>query len=30
MMEAVHLYEGHREPGDGRRDHGPVRRPARA
>ena len=26
MMEAVHRYEGHGEPGDGRRDHGAVRR----
>ena len=23
MMDAVHRYEGHGEPGDGRRDHGP-------
>ena len=28
MMEAVHRYEGTVEPGDGRRDHGPLRRPA--
>jgi hypothetical protein len=29
MMDAVHHYEGNREPGDGRRHHGAVRRAAR-
>ena len=29
MMDAVHRYEGG-EPGDGRRDHGAVRRAARS
>ena len=30
MMEAVHRYEGHGQPGHGRWHHGPVRRAARA